>query len=196
MSFNDTNPHQIWPLGESPFSPELKNRINEVGELAYEFASMRERLERRLNLPEPQEPRPERKFPVLVSGSELMPGEDARWFYRVGRVFLDADGSTNNIVQAASAVLPIDDPDGTRCINLREVTHIPETAAGIPWYVFGIDLHSDDYEDVNITPLPFGGGPDGSHQVDMVTEATAWVDKTGTPFLTIDVVGSVHVVCA
>jgi len=123
-------------------------------------------------------------FPAVITASALIGGYEARWRYTWTRViFDDADGGKTNRTEAGVA------------INLVELAHIAEPAAGTAWYVWGINCH-DTSAATTLSPRPIGGGgTTGTHKVDMIVDLTKRFASDGTILYTFSQVGSVEPTC-
>ena len=106
------------------------------------------------------------QYLAFVTGNALRAGHEARWAYAHHPIKFTDDTATETTKRDE------DDPRaGTTsagyAINLYELAHIAEPGAGVPWYVWGVDVHGTDYP-ANTAPRPVGGGgTDGTHKVDV-----------------------------
>lgn len=124
-------------------------------------------------------------FLAALMNSTPQSGHEARWNYTFGEVALSDAGYDL-----------VDNGRTGTAINLIELAHIAEPAADQPWYVWGVDVHSDDYPDgFGVRPIG-GGGTTGTNRVDVVVELTTRTNSDGTTVYTFEGLGSHDGTCA
>jgi|GEM_PF-3739558 len=89
----------------------------------------------------------------LITASDIQSDHQARWTYTVAPAEFNESGAVVE-TQGAETIV---------AINLLELTHIKEPADEEPWYVWNVNVHQVG---MTLTPLPIGGGDNGSHLTD------------------------------
>ena len=91
---------------------------------------------------------------------------NARWIYGFSEVA--ASGNDFIIKQGGKS--------GT-AMNSMEAFHVAEPAAGVPWYIWGVNVHGSGYP-TNFKPKPIGGGHDPGSLSDSFTKYGVVVEIT------------------
>lgn len=127
--------------------------------------------------------RPEPPWLGKVTGIALQTDHQARWNYSITEQERLADGTIQNKPGGRTII----------AINMVELDHVAEPAAGVAWYVWGVDAHgvNSDYPD-GFGPRPVGGGGDsGTLKTNPFVDVTTKFNvDDGTPYYTIDCMGS------
>lgn len=119
-----------------------------------------------------------------ITGSALVPGEDAQWRY-----------AHREILPTTLGILVITDGRaGTTAedfaINTLERGHVVEPGPGVPWYVWGVDVHGTDYP-AGFRPRPVGGGgTTGTHKYNPIVLVTEQLDDQSDLLRSFQTMGS------
>jgi len=121
------------------------------------------------------------QFIGKIQDASLQAGQQARWLYTIQEMEINESGT---LTAVPSGRTPVD------VINLLEMDHSIEPTSGVPWYVWGVDVHGTDYPP-GFSPKPVGGGGTSST---LVYSPTCLVQERmgedDLPFYTISEMGS------
>jgi hypothetical protein len=120
-----------------------------------------------------------------ITGSSVQGDFEARWDYTVQAIAFDlTDG--NNLISVKTG----EGAKSATALNTIELAHIAEPDDEDAWYVWGVDVHGDDYPST-FAPRPVGGGgTSGTHKKTMPVLVTTQLDINGTELHWFSAMGS------
>jgi len=117
----------------------------------------------------------------FITASALQSGFEARWNYTVQKA---------SFTSAGWAIITGNNAKSVTATNRRELAHIVEPGAGTAWYIWGVDVHGDDYPATfDVRPVG-GGGTTGTHKNDVLVTVYEMIDEAGTITYEFDSMGS------